>query len=1367
MPTSPTLQDYIDATSDVYDQNIFSAPSGLSLLDPLDLSNLEKISDDFYALAFRDISGNIIVAFEGTAPNLPGSILKTDSQIALGLTPQAFQDAIAFVQQVHSDFGSSLIYVTGHSLGGVEAEKVAATLNFISGGVTFGAPGVPGYFGPTGQSNFTNYVDYGDPIGNWAHDSSSGFGDIALTGEHYGTVQFVGSPWNALALRSIDKSASLIGPDSYLGALAILSTQLSFHDLRNQYAPDLSITIQGPSVSTLNLGSNFVSQIAQIVASQPPSTGASTPHPIVTGPSTEAAFTNTSTPLSSWFVASEAPAGSSHHIDHYTAFIVRGSGSLIINSQTYVLGSPASNISPAQFATAAFSSGSTPGVTEIAVVAFDDLGNSSIAGDATITVTVPAATPQPVVASDHTPPTIVPPGQQLITGIGSNPDLTPTYLQVTDTNSAHYTPAQLTYTVTSAPGHGYIIKGGSIVSSFTQADINNHLIEYQENGTITPSDSFSYFVADPAGNRTSNTTFNISINAPAASTHPTLTTNAALSVGQAQTALITDNNLYVTDTGLNPWQIIYTLTGGPAHGQILADGVNVVTSFTQQQVDLGLVSYRNTGNSSGVDNLTFTVADSAGGTIGQTTFGINVIPQNNLHVTVERPIHNISTNAFTNGANNPVRASIVSSDVLSAVDSGVDPANIIYTVHGIADHSGFFLIGHWTAQDLSSFVGRSFGSADLDLQSQGFSYPASYFTFTQADINAGSVFYETINGGQIGTESPVAMSVSDNAGNLLTNITLPTIIESRGLLTNGTFIPDGQIPSLSLSAPIGQTTTIGNGLLTYISPQFADSQITYKIYFVPQHGSVLLNGSPLAANATFTQEDIDQGHISYAENGTATSSDQFGLFVTDPNNPTGTNMVIYLNVATTGVAGGQVLTGTPSAETLSAGTGSNFFFGDGATVLSYSNSPNAVSVDLSHGSAFNGYGGTDTLTNIHSVIGSSFDDTLIGGLANDTLTSGPGDDRFVFATGGGADTITDFQAGASTDDKINLTAFSLLKLTDVLNHTTQVGADAVIDFGNGDTITLQNVNKTSLNTDDFVGLVGKTLEDFNGSGQSDILWRNDNSAASIWDSAQIGNAHLISNAGDVPNTWHIVGKGDFDGNGHDDILWQNDNAAVSIWDNGQIGGAHIISGAAGVASSWHIAGTGDFDGNGHSDILWRNDNAAVSIWDNGQVGSAHIISSAGAVASSWHIAGTGDFDGNGHSDILWRSDDASVWIWDNGQSAGGHIVSGPGVVASSWHIAGTGDFDGNGHSDILWQNDNGMVSIWDNGQIGSAHIISGAGVVASSWHIAGTGDFDGNGHDDILWRNDNGMASIWDNGQIGSAHIIANAGVVANSWHIV
>jgi FG-GAP repeat len=53
-------------------------------------------------------------------------------------------------------------------------------------------------------------------------------------------------------------------------------------------------------------------------------------------------------------------------------------------------------------------------------------------------------------------------------------------------------------------------------------------------------------------------------------------------------------------------------------------------------------------------------------------------------------------------------------------------------------------------------------------------------------------------------------------------------------------------------------------------------------------------------------------------------------------------------------------------------------------------------------------------------------------------------------------------------------------------------------------------------------------------------------------------------------SWHIASTGDFDGNGRDDILWRNDNGAASIWDNAQIGSAHIISGAGDVPNDWHI-----------------------------------------------------------------------------------------------------------------------------------------------------------------------------------------------------
>ncbi len=592
-PVSNLTQEFIDAANAVYTH--FDTTHSIGALTPLTGLNGIAIASlneahGFYAQAYSDTQGNVIVAFEGVYDGngdaYYNGTVAASKDLERGLAPKAFADAIAFTNMVHQLYSAAPIYVAGHSLGGAEAQAVASNLSFISGGMTFGAPGIPAA-GSVAPTNFVNYVEYLDPIGNAANDGRPDpfYNYTLIMGPHYGPVTYIGS--NASQIVSY---TPLVG-NLTLGALFLTAYKTifsTFHAL-DIYAGDLNKFLHSPvAISQQHatiIAAPFNSELAQQAVAQA-SVVAATPslpsYPKVTNPSAATALTNTATPLSSWFSASEVPAASSHHIDHYTAFVVRGTASIIVGGQAHALGSPATNISPAQFATATFSAGSNSGTTEIAVIAFDDLGNQSIAGDLVVTVTAPPSAPQAVVPTDHTPPTIVA-GQQLVTGVGSNPDLTSAYLQVIDTNSAHYTPEQLTYTIVSTPSHGYLLKGGSIVNKFTQADINNRLVEYQENGSIAPSDSFTYFVSDPAGNRTPNATFNISINTPPTTTHPTLDTNAALSVGQGQTALITSSNLHVTDAGLNSWQVIYTVTGGGSHGRILAGGVNVVQSFTQQQ----------------------------------------------------------------------------------------------------------------------------------------------------------------------------------------------------------------------------------------------------------------------------------------------------------------------------------------------------------------------------------------------------------------------------------------------------------------------------------------------------------------------------------------------------------------------------------------------------------------------------------------------------------------------------------------------------------------------------------------------------------------------------------------------------------------
>lgn len=115
------------------------------------------------------------------------------------------------------------------------------------------------------------------------------------------------------------------------------------------------------------------------------------------------------------------------------------------------------------------------------------------------------------------------------------------------------------------------------------------------------------------------------------------------------------------------------------------------------------------------------------------------------------------------------------------------------------------------------------------------------------------------------------------------------------------------------------------------------------------------------------------------------------------------------------------------------------------------------------GDTLYGNAGSDVLK------GNAGNDRIDGGAGSDTLTGGTGRDVFVYALGGGADTITDFShADGDTLDFSAIIGFS--GLADVLSHATQVGSDTVIDFGAGDSLTLKDVARSALVADDLYSL---------------------------------------------------------------------------------------------------------------------------------------------------------------------------------------------------------------------------------------------------------------------------------------------------------
>ncbi|WIW47860.1 VCBS domain-containing protein [Bradyrhizobium sp. 62B] len=185
---------------------------------------------------------------------------------------------------------------------------------------------------------------------------------------------------------------------------------------------------------------------------------------------------------------------------------------------------------------------------------------------------------------------------------------------------------------------------------------------------------------------------------------------------------------------------------------------------------------------------------------------------------------------------------------------------------------------------------------------------------------------------------------------------------------------------------------------------------------------------------------------------------------------TGVNSVYGSNFADTYDASGFV--GFNSFQGLA---GNDLITGNGSTQLLFANATGGVVVDLASGTVSGDASvGHDTITGgVNGVSGSGFNDTLKGGIGADNFLGNGGADTFVYVSGGGADFIGDFSHGQA--DKIDLSGAGIYNLADVQAIASQQGLNTFINFGNGDSLTLQNVNLANLTAADFIFAPGVHL----------------------------------------------------------------------------------------------------------------------------------------------------------------------------------------------------------------------------------------------------------------------------------------------------
>ena len=101
-----------------------------------------------------------------------------------------------------------------------------------------------------------------------------------------------------------------------------------------------------------------------------------------------------------------------------------------------------------------------------------------------------------------------------------------------------------------------------------------------------------------------------------------------LTTGEDTPVTLTTTMLPITDLEQRPDQLTYTLATLPLKGILSKAGINLSAgdTFTQADVNNGLILLTPNANANGTDSFTFIVADGLGGVLANQTFAINITP---------------------------------------------------------------------------------------------------------------------------------------------------------------------------------------------------------------------------------------------------------------------------------------------------------------------------------------------------------------------------------------------------------------------------------------------------------------------------------------------------------------------------------------------------------------------------------------------------------------------------------------------------------------------------------------------------------------------------------------------------------------------
>jgi Ca2+-binding RTX toxin-like protein len=307
----------------------------------------------------------------------------------------------------------------------------------------------------------------------------------------------------------------------------------------------------------------------------------------------------------------------------------------------------------------------------------------------------------------------------------------------------------------------------------------------------------------------------------------------------------------------------------------------------------------------------------------------------------------------------------------------------------------------------------------------------------------------------------------------------------------------------------------------------------------------------------------------------------------------GGNDIIYASTA-----GNDTIYGGNADDTIYANGGNNVYYGgsetsgNGDDTLDYSLATSGVDIDLSSNIAsINGFGGSDAIYDINTIIATDEDDTIAGNSENNTISTGTGDDTLYLSTG-----------------------------QDVLDGGTNTNGDTENDW-----LSLQNMS-TPVSS---VNLSNNNAGDSKVYNIENVIDYNGDRAQTVWGSSS-DNIFVMYGGND-----YVIGYGGDDtydmGLGNDYIYANN--------------GSDIIIGGSGTDNLNYNDNVGE---NQASTIILQD----VSIdTDNDGVGDISVFATVveKTVSDLASLSdGTYDFfaitDGQGNTDYIYKEDDGTADI---------------------------------------------------------------------------------------------------------------------------